>query len=162
MSSLFRRRIQTPVGEVSLVFLAASVLWMLFIWGNSTVSGSGSSALSHSTLDTLKEVLTSWGIPCAWLTNFLVRKTAHVLEYALLGLLVSQAFGSGASLRGPRLGATLLVLVLVPAIDETIQLFTPGRSGMFTDVLIDCCGATFGVLVRTLAVSARLRRVNRG
>ena len=42
---------------------------------------------------------------------------------------------------------------LVPgsgSIDETIQLFVPGRAGMITDVMIDCCGAATGVVLRYL------------
>ena len=45
---------------------------------------------------------------------------------------------------------TAVFLLLVPSIDETIQLFVPGRAGMITDVMIDCCGATTGVVLRYL------------
>ena len=41
-------------------------------------------------------------------------------------------------------------LLLIPSIDETIQLFVPGRAGMITDVMIDCCGAATGVVLRYL------------
>ena len=42
------------------------------------------------------------------------------------------------------------ILLLIPSIDETIQLFVPGRAGMITDVMIDCCGAATGVVLRYL------------
>ena len=44
-------------------------------------------------------------------------------------------------------------LLLIPSIDETIQLFVPGRAGMITDVMIDCCGAATGVVLRYLLQS---------
>ena len=43
-----------------------------------------------------------------------------------------------------------MFLLLIPSIDETIQLFVPGRAGMITDVMIDCCGAATGVVLRYL------------
>ena len=45
---------------------------------------------------------------------------------------------------------TAVFLLLIPSIDETIQLFVPGRAGMITDVMIDCCGAATGVVLRYL------------
>ena len=41
---------------------------------------------------------------------------------------------------------TAVFLLLIPSIDETIQLFVPGRAGMITDAMIDCCGAATGVV----------------
>ena len=45
---------------------------------------------------------------------------------------------------------TAAFLLLIPSIDETIQLFVPGRAGMITDVMIDYCGAATGVVLRYL------------
>ena len=47
--------------------------------------------------------------------------------------------------------AIALALVLIPSIDETIQLFVGGRAGQVTAVLIDCSGALTGVLLTLLA-----------
>ena len=43
--------------------------------------------------------------------------------------------------------AIALALVLIPSIDETIQLFVPGRSGQVTDIWIDFSGVMTGLLV---------------
>ena len=106
-------------------------------------------------MSAIRSLLGSLGLPSGWVTNYLVRKTAHFTEYAVLGVLVSNALGP-AWARNPR--AYLLVaavLALVPSIDETIQLFVPGRSGQVTDVLLDCCGAATGAVLRALVVRAR-------
>lgn len=95
-------------------------------------------------------------LPSDWVTNFLVRKTAHFTEYAVLGVLVAHAFDPEHAAEHMRLAAICLALVLVPSIDETIQLFMAGRSGQVTDVLLDCCGAATGVLLTYLVW--RLRR----
>lgn len=137
---------------------ACAVLAMVcLIWGNSLLPGSESGGISLAVLDAVRGALRAWGLPYAWLTNFLVRKAAHFTEYAVLGVLVSQALD-------PRPGRTravlvaALALVAVPSIDETIQLFVPGRSGQVSDVLLDCCGAAFGCLLRALKARSRWDR----
>ena len=114
---------------------------VLFIWCNSLVPGTPSGTLSLGVADALRAALDVFGIPSAWVTNFVVRKAAHVTEYAVLGVLVAQALDlrRGADVRV--VAAACIALLLVPSVDETIQLFVPGRSGQLSDVLLDCCGA---------------------
>ena len=71
-----------------------------------------------------------------------IRKTAHVIEFALLGslaILTSRAFGYGAS-------PAMLYSLLVATIDETIQIYSPERFSSTEDVLLDFAGALFGML----------------
>lgn len=127
------------------------------IWGASTVPGTGSSHASLSVVEALRFVLDSLGLASGWVTNLLVRKAAHFTEYAVLGVLVSSALDSGAKRTRSRILLIAAVLALVASLDESIQLFVPGRSGMVTDVLLDCCGAAMGVALRTLVVRRRGR-----
>lgn len=138
--------------RVSVPWLVVAGVIVLAIWGNSMVPGVASDAMSHSALDGVRAALEALGIPAGWLTNFVIRKTGHVLEYALLGAVVCK--GVDPEGRGDRwrLAAMALTLVLVPAIDETIQLFVPGRSGMVTDVCIDLCGAAAGAWLTQRAI----------
>ena len=140
---------------ISLPWVLAIIAMIAVIWGNSMVPGEGSGNLSAAVLAFLQGGLDALGIPSAWLTEFIVRKTAHFTEYMVLGLIAMQAYRPH---RAPHMGtvlATALTLVLVPSLDETIQRFVNGRSGQVSDVLLDCCGAAFGVVL-TLAV-ARIR-----
>ena len=76
----------------------------------------------------------------------IIRKLAHLTEYAMLGVLASRAFSESAFRRRPLLFAAVLV-VLVAAIDETNQSFNPLRTGSPVDVLIDITGGMVGIVL---------------
>lgn len=141
-------------------WVLALILWMCFIWGHSLVPGEASSTESLSFVNGLRVAFELLGITDTLMMTFIVRKTAHFLEYAVLGVisggLLHRGWGRGI-LRG-RL--SLLVAAMVPVIDETIQLFVPGREGQLRDVCIDLAGIAFGLLV-SRAVS-HLRGRHRG
>lgn len=112
--------------------------------------GTGSGSLSLSVVHALKACFSAVGLSAPWLSNLLVRKCAHFSEYLVLGICLSNALDS-CRVREPGT-FTLLVALLaaVPSLDETIQLFVPGRVGAITDVMIDCCGAATGVALHCL------------
>lgn len=144
--------------HVNLAALFLAALVMVLIWGNSMVSGTGSSSLSLTVTDAIRSALAALGLPCAWVTNLLVRKAAHVTEYLVLGALTSQALDPRRSTARDLIALSIVICVLGASIDETIQLFVPGRSGQVTDVLIDSCGIVAGVVLRTAVVHLRARR----
>ena len=132
-------------------WFAVFVLAVCFIWGNSLVPGEESGSLSLGVLHHIHGALAAVGLPYEWVTHVLVRKTAHFTEYAVLGIVAMQAFRPHRSPSAVPVLVTALALVLIPSIDETIQLFVGGRAGQVTDVLIDCSGALTGVLLTLLA-----------
>lgn len=145
--------------DISKSWLLAAALFVLVIWGNSLVPGTGSSSLSLMVVDAVRSVLDALSLPSAWVTNFLVRKAAHFSEYLLLGVLVTRGFDRRYAAHPQALFAIAVALVAVPSIDETIQLFVSGRSGQVTDVLIDCTGAATGVLI-SYAIAGIARRAS--
>lgn len=99
------------------------------------------------------------GLPPAWIgpANWILRKSAHFVEYAVLGLLTGRALGLTAPRLAPRpyfAGALGLALACALA-DELHQLMTLSRSGSLGDVVIDGAGATVGVLLAGLFVTRR-------
>ncbi len=80
-----------------------------------------------------------------------VRKTAHAVEYAVLGILIWRVVHSAAALAAHRLSwqfrFALLLAALYAATDETHQIFVPGREPRVLDVLLDTCGAGIGLAV---------------
>ncbi len=75
----------------------------------------------------------------------LVRKSAHFLEFALLGILVYYLVKS-YNLPLKLCVVISLAYALIFAIsDEVHQLFIPGRSGRIVDVIIDFGGSIIGV-----------------
>lgn len=84
--------------------------------------------------------------------NHVVRKGAHFSVYLLLAC----AFAFHLAML-KRKGKQLLLLPVAlsaayASTDEFHQLFVTGRSGLFTDVLIDTAGAALGSLLFTVLV----------
>lgn len=156
-----RHRTTTAFG-ISLPWLAAFVLMICFVWGNSLVPGEESGALSMSVVETIRGALAAAGLPCDWVTNFVVRKTAHFSEYLVLAVVGMQAFRPHrAPVKAARVALAAVAILAVPCLDETIQLFVSGRAGQVTDVLIDCSGAATGALLTLLASRLQARRAAR-
>ena len=81
---------------------------------------------------------------------FVIRKCAHVTEYAILALLLWRVLRSGITLRMrmPMLfGAVLLACAVFAASDEFHQSFVKSRTPSVRDVLLDVAGALFGLLI---------------
>ena len=74
--------------------------------------------------------------------DFVVKKGAHVTEYAILGWLIQRA-------RGARHAwwQSWLMAVAYAATDEFHQSFVPGRTLRLTDVMIDSVGAAMGTAI---------------
>jgi VanZ family protein len=76
-----------------------------------------------------------------------VRKSAHLTEYAVLGLLAFRALRLSLDVSALRLALMTLGLVLsVAGIDELRQATLDTRTGSVTDVAIDFTGGAIGVL----------------
>ena len=85
----------------------------------------------------------------------LIRKGAHVFEYAVLGGLLVRALRE-EGLRGPALLAAAVGLgVAYAALDEFHQLFVPSRTSSPHDVAVDAMGVVTGTLL-VLMSRARL------
>lgn len=75
-----------------------------------------------------------------------VRKAAHVVEYALLGLLAFRALRLSLAISLPRTAVLGLAVVLaVAAADELRQSFLASRTGSIADVGFDLAGGALGV-----------------
>jgi VanZ family protein len=78
-------------------------------------------------------------------TDAIVHRTAHLLEFALLGWLVLRALSDG---RVPDRRAVIIALIVVTlygASDEYHQGFTPGRSSELSAVVFDAVGGLIGL-----------------
>ena len=130
------------------IFLALSLLWMTVIFYFSGQSGDESGALSGS----LSELL---GIP-----DWVLRKGAHMTEYAILGFFLAGFFDTFPIKRGwlPSWGAA----VLYAASDELHQMFSSGRTPALRDVCIDAAGAALGVLFINMILLLWRRRHRAG
>ena len=83
-----------------------------------------------------------------------MRKTAHFTEYAILGALFYLNLIQFPKLnsRIKKLLLPILFSFLYAITDEIHQIFVPGRSAQFRDVLIDTLGASFGATITYLTI----------
>jgi VanZ family protein len=85
-----------------------------------------------------------------WTILVVTRKCAHVIEYAVLALLLWRALRSLPALHTKTLmvfGAALLGCALFAASDEFHQTFVKSRTPSVRDVLLDTGGALLGLLI---------------
>ena len=117
------------------------LLNLALIWGNSMLTGLSSEAVSGGVLALLGRflpvLLTEAG-------HTLLRKAAHFSEFALLGLLYC---GRHRLVKGEAPVHLMGFGLAVACIDETIQIFTPGRASSLIDVWIDASGFALGLLL---------------
>ena len=126
------------------ILTAVTLLYIGFIWVHSTMSAADSSAESATVLTVLEYFFKTIGLGVE-LTDFIVRKSAHFCEFALLGFLVI----STHYLKNRKIIINLtsigFICLCVAIIDEIIQIYSPGRSCQVTDVVLDFFGAVAGV-----------------
>jgi VanZ family protein len=80
--------------------------------------------------------------------HFLVRKAAHVTEYAILGLLLFRAWrGERNEWRWNWMRQALAMVIVVAAFDEFHQSFVPSRGSSPWDALLDTLGAALALFI---------------
>jgi VanZ family protein len=92
--------------------------------------------------------------------HYLIRKTAHFTEYALLALLAARAFrASRVALLGRLWPLTAFALVAcVALLDEYHQSFLPSRTGTIYDSLLDMTGGATALAFAALWLAVRRRK----
>lgn len=128
-----------------ILYAGLSIVWTLFIFSFSIQSGEESSQLSGGLISMLVGVIVPSDFAYIGQLEFGIRKLAHFTEYFILGVLVIQTMRQTHYSKS-RIIAVLICL-LVASCDETIQLFSGGRSGKITDVVLDSVGSWCGIIV---------------
>ena len=72
--------------------------------------------------------------------NHIIRKTAHFTEFFVQAVLLCNAVQDSRADRKGSHGYILLLSLMTAVVDEYIQLFSPGRSGQVTDIMLDFSG----------------------
>ena len=124
---------------------------LALIWGNSMMTAVDSEAVSGGVLELLGRfipvLLTESG-------HTFLRKAAHFSEFALLSLLFC---GRHRLVRRNTPFHLMGFGLAVACIDETIQIFTPGRASSLIDVWIDTSGFALGFVVIYLAYTIKTK-----
>lgn len=125
------------------------IAWMIIIFLFSNEPAVASDKNSRFAIDILDSLGIDFNSAFGELANFILRKTAHFMEYFILYLLVFNALKKNFSLK-KGLIISLIITFLYACSDEVHQLFVLGREGRFTDVLIDTLGGTFALILITI------------
>lgn len=130
----------------------AVFVWMGVIFALSAQQSSESAALSGQFRAMLNKIFS------AGMSDFLVRKAAHTIEYFLLAILSFTAVSITHKKQAPLFAFFIALLVAVS--DEIHQYFVPGRACQVKDMLIDSAGAVAGILL-CIAVAALYRQLKK-
>lgn len=134
------------------VKLALMLIWMYVIFDFSAQPAVQSTLVSSGVSKTIYDFIKILYPPLKMsLSHFdtvyvpLIRKTAHFIEYFILGILVYINTKEWFIKR--HLNISLLTCLVYACSDEGHQLFVAGRSGSLRDVLIDISGSFAGILL---------------
>ncbi len=134
-----------------------TLLWTALIFRFSSQEGVASSDVSGSLLDRILEL----GIP---MSEFLLRKSAHVFIYFVLGV-SSTAYGVSLlwNMEKWRYKIGMAIGIgysfLCACLDECNQFHTVGRDGKFLDVGVDAIGFVLGSILIVLCIYYRSKHI---
>ena len=122
---------------------AAVILWYSVIFGFSAQDGEKSGSLSGAVAEAVMKLFGGDpGGEARHTLEHIIRKGAHMTEFAILALLIFCAVYAWTGVKNLKAFAAAFVLtVCCAALDEFHQTFVPDRAGRAADVLIDSCGA---------------------
>ena len=92
-----------------------------------------------------------------YLYDFIIFKTLHVTEFAVLFFLLFRAFHKTNIPLSYQFLFSIVISILFATSDETHQLFIPTREGTIRDILID----TFGIIIMYSIVRKYIKLLKR-
>ena len=140
----------------SKVLLIVGIAINALIWVNSLLPGNLSSSQSGLIVNLIYPIFKNF----ISLNTFsvIIRKLAHFTQFMILAIVFVNYYKSINKNKFYLI--TLIHGLMVAIIDESIQLFVPGRSGLITDVLIDFSGVITGLLIVYIITIIKLKHIN--
>jgi VanZ family protein len=142
-------RAEVPIQQKFLRYWLPLLIWMGIIF---TASSDAKSA-QHSSV--FFEPFVRWLFPHmsenhVGELHHLFRKCCHLMEYAFFALMAWRAIrqpqkNDRRPWRWDEAGLALALLFLYAASDEFHQIFVPGRTALFSDVIVDTSGGVIGL-----------------
>lgn len=123
-----------------------TVLLIGFIFYNSSLNADDSSVQSSGVLDFINNLFRANSIDFCFSENF-VRKCAHFAEYFALGALLFFTVKSYVNKLDYKITLAFIIGLVTACVDESIQLFSKGRSCQLSDVVLDFFGVCTAVLI---------------
>ncbi len=162
-----------PISRITIILLFLTILCASFILWNASRTGEQSGLLSDSITESIKDNIESHNsVPPSlegtdainsssppdndekdkvtvnvYYLDIFIRKSAHLIEYTAFVFLVALTFFSAGFSAETSFIKSIYSGFAVALTDEIIQSFTEGRTGKFSDVLIDTCGCAMGAFL---------------
>lgn len=111
------------------------ILWLYFIY---SMSSHGASESTRESGVFVTFIMNLFHINNKHLVTLIVRKTAHFIEYFILGILTVNCFNA---FNKRKILYISLFCLMIAIFDEYHQLFVPGRSFGYIDIIIDFIGS---------------------
>ncbi len=134
------------------VFLAIWALWTIMILAFSLTNGTVSAGQSNFVSEIIVRILNVFGVTLSTgnlneLHVWVRKLIGHFGLFAIDGFLSLMTFNSFFKQKPLKQGLWVMFAGLIlAALSEFAQLFTPDRAGLLADALIDLLGFAFGVL----------------
>lgn len=157
--------------SIRIVAAILTIIWMAVIYSFSAEdeeeSGDASRTVSYQIVVSADNFLgLNWDdehvLAVATAIEGGVRKVAHMIEYGILAILFGIAidiWSVDSKQMWLRLVGDLIVCAVYAATDEYHQTFVVGRNGSVGDVGVDAVGSLLVLVLITLIVSARRKRL---
>ncbi len=133
------------------IYWSLLIAWMILIFVMSNQPAKVSDSQSIGVLDLFLKLGININGVFGSLANFVVRKCAHFLGYMVLALLAFNVFKLYYNIKKVYI-ITIVLVFLYACSDEIHQLFVLGREGAIRDVIIDTCGGSLLVLIRSVII----------
>lgn len=145
------------------IFIVLSLLLIFFIYSNSIQNGISSSNTSENFVSFFDKInlfenkiylfvqdifIKLLDLNKSEAKEVVIRKIAHITEFTVLSFCILNSFSQNIlKLKLKQILLSINISFIVAFIDETIQLFSYGRSSQIQDVLIDFIGIIFGFVL---------------
>lgn len=132
--------------KITLFFAILNLLLIAFIFMHSLTPANISQEESGTVTDWL-----SYVFPFE-LSENLVRKLAHFIEFSALGIITTLTVYSYCQKVIGGVYFKLFVCLATAVCDEAIQLNIDGRSGQVSDIFLDFSGCLFGLILTSIII----------
>lgn len=122
------------------------ILWMVVIFIFSNETSTMSNEKSRFFIYLIQTLGLDLNAFFGNLSNFMVRKASHFLEYFILAILLFNIIKGKFEIKKVFI-ISIVIVVLYACTDEIHQIFIPGRTARIKDIFIDTVGGSMGLLV---------------
>lgn len=134
------------------IFLLIFLLWILFIFFNSSQTGANSNAVSYKIVGVISTGFEKIGFEPITMEGFLklniiIRKLAHGFQFFVLAIVLIFLLEHLEVKKENIVFYTLIAIIFFAVFDECHQLFVSGRTPSVIDVIIDFTGGVVGVIM---------------